>query len=178
MHVEQSGQAPIGSPDTTQAVPPRIGLRPHAALPWLLLPDGIPAQILGEASVVKVPNTRDWFRGVVSQRANLLPVFDLGHWSGIGRTSGTGREAPLVVAVGIGAEAFGLLSQQSPGLVRPLGDAVAGDPAMLPERLRDYLPQACMIAEAGRDNAVPTQACEFDVRRWIGDIAHDITGTD
>ena len=178
MHDEQSGLAPAGAPDTAQAVPLRIGLRPHAALPWLLLPDGIPAQILGDASVVKVPNTRDWFRGVVSQRGNLLPVFDLGHWAGLGHTQGTAQATPLVIAVGIGAEAFGLLSQQSPGLVRQAEDAIDGDPVALPERLLGYLPQARMIAETGRDNAAPARACEFDVRRWISDIAHDITGTD
>lgn len=152
---------------------PRIGLRPHPTLPWLLLPDGISAQVLGEAALVKLPNTREWFRGVVSQRGNLLPVFDLGDWAGVGRSTGEGRKAPVIIAIGIGADAFALLSQREPAVLRiqqevdrPDADSIA------PEPMKDYLGQATRIAPGSADGAY---AHEFDVRRWLGDIAHHIT---
>lgn len=150
---------------------PLIGLRPHPALPWLLLPDGVPAQVLADAALVKVPNTQDWFRGVVSQRGNLLPVFDLGEWAGHSRAVGEGRAAPTVVAIGIGAEAFALLSHRQPGLLR-VGQAAAADHAPVHGRLADYLGPARPIAAGA---SAGEHAHAFDARRWLGDIAHHIT---
>jgi chemotaxis signal transduction protein len=154
---------------------PRIGLRPHPALPWLLLPNGVPAQVLTEAAQVKVPNTRKWFRGVVSQRGNLLPVFDIGEWAGHGPTVGDDRQGPVVVVIGIGTDAFALLSHLSPGLVRvgrldasPAGGTTHG-------ALTDYLGQAWAVAPGGADTR---HAYDFDARRWLGDVAQHLTGAD
>jgi len=150
---------------------PLIGVRPHPALPWLLLPDGVPAQVLADAVPVKVPNAQAWFRGVVSQRGNLLPVFDLGEWAGHGRTLGEGRTGPTVVAVGIGAEAFALLSHRQPGLLF-VGREAVGNSAHREGPLADYLGHARPIAAGAAEGE---HAHAFDARRWLGDIAHHIT---
>ncbi len=81
--------APAGlepfAPDIAATVraAPKIAFRAHPALPWLVLPDGLPMQVVIDAVPVRVPNTQPWFLGVVSQRGVLLPVFDLAAWAGL-----------------------------------------------------------------------------------------------
>lgn len=155
---------------------PRIGMRPHPALPWLLLSDGLPAQVLSETSLVKVPNTRPWLRGVVSQRGNLLPVFDLAEWAGHGRTTTEDNRSPIVVAIGVGADAFALLSHRAPGLVRiTQGDAAAIESDHDHGPLSDYLGRALRVASGVTDTG---HAYPFDARRWLGDIAQHISRAD
>jgi chemotaxis signal transduction protein len=154
---------------------PRIGLRPHPALPWLLLPPGVPAQVLADAMLVRVPNTRKWFRGVVSQRGNLLPVFDLGEWVGQGLTVGDDRQEPLVVMISIGTDTFALLSHATPSLVRvaPL-DVAATEPSSYGP-ISGYLGQTWEVASGGADSR---HAYDFDARLWLSDVARQLTGAD
>lgn len=154
----------------------RIGLRPHLALPWLVLPDGVPAQVLSEISLVKVPNTRPWLRGVVSQRGNLLPVFDLAEWAGHGHTTGESNRSPSVVAIGVGADAFALLSHRAPGLVRvEPGEATLAEGDHGHGPLSGYLGRALRVASGVTDAG---HAYPFDARRWLGDIAQHISRAD
>ena len=44
---------------------------------WLMLPVKTNAEVIENASVFSVPNTPEWFLGLVNQRGNLVPVFDL-----------------------------------------------------------------------------------------------------
>ncbi len=136
-------------------VAPRIGFRPHPALPWLLLAEGVPLQILIDPAPVRVPNTRPWFRGVVSQRGNILPVFDLGLWAGLPPED----QAPaLLVAIGSGAHACAVRCSTTPGLLQ-----VAADPALPPAAgfgpLDGYL--------HGGGNSAMGHAYEFDLARWL-----------
>jgi len=156
------------------AAVPRIGLRPHPALPWLVLPDGVPAQVLDDTALVKVPNVRPWFRGVVSQRGNLLPVFDLAEWGGRGKTINDGRRPPIMVMVGTGAEVFALMSTDLPSLVRAEHIESPSDDTQDLGPLADYLGIPWRIAPGTTDTGY---AYPFDLRRWLHDIAPRITGT-
>lgn len=44
---------------------------------WLMLGSTTNAEVINDASVFSIPNTPDWFLGLVNQRGNLVPVFDL-----------------------------------------------------------------------------------------------------
>ena len=145
-----------------QIIAPRIAFRPHRQLPWLLLPEGMPLQVLIEAAPVRVPNTRPWFQGVVSQRGNLLPVFDLAGWAGLSDETDARRQ---VVAIGLGAQACAMLCATTPTLMA-IGaeDATpTEDGALSPFLGRSY------ISALGR-------AREFDIQRWLTTAARQISG--
>ncbi len=141
---------------------PRIGFRPHLQLPWLLAAPGVPLQVLIEAAPVRVPNTPAWFRGVVSQRGNLLPVFDLARWAGL---DDTGMERPQIVSVGQGAPACAVVCGIAPSLISIIGetDSVETEGALSP-----FLGPAYATSQG--------MAHEFDVARWLATAASNLTG--
>lgn len=94
----------------------------HPALPWLALPDGQRAQMILDARVARIPNTQCWFRGMLSVRGNLLPVFDLAAWAGLQ------SEADSVLTVEDGPHALALLSLGAPRVLR--AHAVRTPPAV------------------------------------------------
>mgnify|MGYP000856151074 CR=1 FL=1 len=132
---------------------PRIGFRPHPRLPWLLAPPGVPLQVLIEAAPVRVPNTPAWFRGVVSQRGNLLPVFDLARWAGL---DDTGMDRPQVVSVGLGAQACAILCAIAPSLITIVEEA---EHTEAEGPLSPFLGRAYATSRG--------MASEFDVARWL-----------
>ncbi len=140
---------------------PRIAFRPHRALPWLLLPEGMPLQVLIDAAPVRVPNTRPWFQGVVSQRGNLLPVFDLAGWATLPNDS---EAQPQIVAIGLGAQACAMLCAAAPTLLSVgAEDPTSSENAALSPFLgRGY------ISALGR-------AREFDIQRWLATAAQQIS---
>jgi chemotaxis signal transduction protein len=142
---------------------PRIALRPHLALPWLVLPEGLPLQMLMDALPVRVPNTRPWFHGVLSQRGNLLPVFDLGHWAGLAPID---RRQAQLVAVGQGAQACALLCATAPNLVTTNGDSWE-----LPDAgtLTPYLGKATASGYG--------PVYEFDAYRWLTDASQHVSSS-
>lgn len=141
---------------------PRIAFRPHRLLPWLLLPEGVPLQVLIEAAPVRVPNTRPWFQGVVSQRGNLLPVFDLAGWAGLPDEADARRQ---VVAIGLGTQACAMLCATTPTLM-----AIGTEDATPTEdgTLSPFLGRSYTSA-LGR-------AREFDIQRWLATSARQISG--
>lgn len=141
---------------------PRIGFRPHPSLPWLLAPPGVPLQVLIEAAPVRVPNTPAWFRGVVSQRGNLLPVFDLARWAGL---DDTGMDRPQVVSVGVGAQACAILCAIAPSLIAIVEEAA---PPETEGSLSPFLGRSYTTSRG--------MASEFDVARWLTAAASNITG--
>ena len=144
-------------------IAPRIAVRPHRQLPWLLLPEGMPLQVLIEAAPVRVPNTRPWFQGVVSQRGNLLPVFDLAGWAGLPAETDDAHQQ--VVAIGLGAQACAMLCATTPTLMA-IGAEYATpteDGALSPFLGRSY------TSALGR-------AREFDIQRWLATSARQISG--
>jgi chemotaxis signal transduction protein len=144
-----------------RAAAPRIAFRPHRQWPWMLLPEGMPLQILMEASAVRVPNTRSWFLGVVSQRGNLLPVFDLANWAELPVTADAN---PKVVAIGLGTQACGMLCVDAPTLLSVGTEdfTLAEDGALSPFLGRGY------TSALGR-------AREFDIQRWLATAAQQIS---
>ncbi len=141
---------------------PRIALRPHDALPWLLLPQGTPLEILIDASAVRVPNTNDWFQGVVSQRGNLLPIFDIASWAGLHTAADRQRQ---VVVVGLPSRMFGLMSDTTPALFHIQG--TGGRRAGYSGALSPYL---SLAHSNGRE-----EAYEFDASGWLTHVSQDIT---
>lgn len=151
-----SGEAPIDRR-------PRIALRPHLALPWLVLPEGLPLQMLMDVVPVRVPNTRPWFHGVLSQRGNLLPVFDLGHWAGLAPID---RRQAHLVAVGQGAHACALLCTAAPSLVTTNGDS---------QEPVDAGTLAPYLGAATASSFGPV--FEFDAYRWLADASQHVAST-
>lgn len=162
----------IASPDArTPAAVPRIAFRPHRALPWLVLPHGLAMQVLIDARPVQVPNTQSWFRGVVSQRGNLIPVFDLAEWAGL-PLEGAEREHIASVNLGAQASACALVCCETPTLARvstvDSASAAAGFEA-LPRVLAPYVSRV-----HGTDAGL---AHEFDILRWIATAAAHVPAT-
>ncbi len=151
-----AGFIPPARPDA-----PRIAFRPHGVLPWLLLPKGMPLQVLIETSAVRVPNTQRWFQGVVSQRGNLLPVFDLAAWAGLPDEADAERK---IIAIGLGAQACAMLCPVTPTLLRIAAEdaAPSEDGAFSPFLGRSY------ASALGR-------AREFDIQRWLATAAQRIS---
>lgn len=161
----------------------RIAFRPHRSLPWLVLPQGLAMQVLIEAHAVQVPNTRSWFRGVVSQRGNLIPVFDLAEWAGL-TPERTEREQIASVNLGAQASACALVCSESPTLTRASSAAdvasgrgastmpetnAAANVADIPDALAPYVSRV-LDCDLG-------QAHEFDILRWIANAAAQVPAT-
>ncbi|MCC7249557.1 MAG: chemotaxis protein CheW [Lysobacter sp.] len=167
----------IATPDVQAATDvARIAFRPHRALPWLVLPQGLAMQVLIEAHAVQVPNTRPWFRGVVSQRGNLIPVFDLAEWAGLPPERAE-REQIASVNLGAQASACALVCSESPTLTRASSAADAtsrhgastmpeADAIAIPEALAPYISRI-FESDLGR-------AHEFDILRWIAYAAAQV----
>jgi hypothetical protein len=141
--------------------PPRIALQPHPLLPWLMLPEGVPSQVLMDARPVAVPNTRPWFHGMVSQRGNVLPVFDIGQWAGREQLD---PSQARIVAVGIDAHACALVCHGLPTLLTVQRGTPCGDDWGL---LAPYLGDMHTSAAGA--------AYHFDLMRWLADAAQRVT---
>ncbi len=159
-------QAIVAATDATSAPAapsaPRIALRPHDALPWLLMPQGVPLEILIDASAVRVPNTSDWFHGVVSQRGNLLPIFDLASWAGLSIAADRPRQ---VIVVGLPSRTFGLISDTTPRLLHIEG--TGGRPAGYAGALSAYL---TLAHSDGRE-----EAYEFAAPEWLAHVSQHVS---
>ena len=160
MSATDAGSA--GLNPAAQAARPRIAFRPHRELPWLLLPDGMPLQVLIDTAAVRVPNTRPWFQGVVSQRGHLLPVFDLAAWAGL---SAEEDGHPQIVAIGLGTQACAMMCAAAPTLLTVDRQAPSSidDGALSPFLGNSYR------SAVGR-------AREFDIQRWLAAVAQQISG--
>lgn len=143
--------------------PQRIALRPHGSLPWLVLPQGIALEVLLDLQPIQMPNTQPWFYGVVSQRGNLLPIFDLALWAGVARD----RDAkPYIVSIGKGSADFAIVSETTPALMRleRIEDRPVGLDALAPYVNRTF---------SGPEG----DAYEFDIERWFALAAGNIAKT-
>lgn len=151
-----SGVAP-----TAPAAAPRIAFQAHPQLPWLLMPEGVPMQVLIDAVPVRVPNTRAWFKGVVSQRGNLLPVFDLADWAGLPAYDAK----PQIVSAGTGTTACAIVCAATPTLLFAGRETT---PAATVAALEPFLGRAHASAQG--------IVREFDLQGWLAAAAQDITG--
>lgn len=154
---------PTGPAAESRGTPPgqRIALQPHPGLPWLLPPAGMAVQVLIDAVIVRVPNTRPWFLGVTNERGQLLPVFDLVGWSALPVTEGRRH----IVVIGTGATALAVPCHVAPTLLaidRELPSAPA---------------EGVLAPFLGRCFHTPHGvAREFDVAGWSAAAALQIPG--
>jgi len=79
----------------------------------LLIARGATGEILDDASIFSVPNTAGWLLGMVNQRGNLVPVFDLGALVDVPADA-----ARRLLVVGAGADAVAFPVERLPGAVR------------------------------------------------------------
>lgn len=150
-------------PEPARVAPPRIALRPQAGLPWLLLPQGVPLEVLIDAEAIQVPNTQPWFDGVVSQRGNLLPVFDLAKWAGLNTTS---RDKRQIVVVSLDKRHCALLAESSPMLMHIDTPAPAPASANYDGPLSPFLHEHYATAHG--------DAYEFDIERWLTVVSQQV----
>jgi hypothetical protein len=163
MSTQQDMDAAVRNEAAASAAP-RIAFRPHHALPWMILPQGMALQVLIDAAPVAVPNTRPWFRGVISQGGNLVPVFDIAEWAGCARDPSTSTQ---IVSIGQGANACAVLCCETPTLLRvgePVGDAATAG-ALAPFAAHAY------------DSALG-KAHELDIQRWLAAAAAQVSAID
>lgn len=165
-----SPEIAIASPDArTPAEVPRIAFRPHRAMPWLVLPHGLAMQVLIDAHTVQVPNTRSWFRGVVSQRGNLIPVFDLAEWAGL-PSERAERELIASINLGAHASACALVCSDTPTLTR-LSTIADDDASPASEERAGTVPPALAPYLSRRHHGDIGPVHEFDILRWIAAAA-------
>lgn len=81
----------------------------------LLLPQAALAEIAGTLPDCHLPNTPAWFAGVMNQRGNIVPVFDLAAL--LDTQSSTSRARAWVLVVGTRDEAVGLQLRELPQTV-------------------------------------------------------------
>ena len=79
----------------------------------LLIEPGVACEVVPPSAIARIPNTTDWLSGFTNLRGSLVPVFDLARLFGIGEgvagDSGRHREKKMVLVVGKGDRAAGLL---------------------------------------------------------------------
>jgi twitching motility protein PilI len=140
----------------------RIGFRIHPALPWLVLPTSVPAQLAVEPELAPVPNVKPWLVGVLNLRGNLVPVFDVARWQGVPAPAQV--DALQVLVVTPGPQAMAVLVSESPALlaVRTSGSTPADDPlaAIAPHRY----------------SAAEGIVYEFDPHAWLRGAGRHLPG--
>jgi twitching motility protein PilI len=152
-----SSPTPAVAPDATST---RIGLRLHAAMPWLVLPGGLPSQLALDGRLAPVPNVKPWLLGVMNLRGNLVPVFDVGLAMGYAALP---RGAPVLV-IAPGPTAMAVACCERPQLleVGPAQAAPADDPM-------SALASCHFRSALGR-------VYEFDPRVWLRRIGAQVPG--
>lgn len=124
----------VGSPQPLEfRTPTRYGFR--VATLGLLIGQRQASEVLEQPDVYPVPNTTDWFRGLVNLRGNLVPVFDLPELLGLEQDEEANAK-PMLLVVGKGDDALGLIIDGFPkpvDLSRPLAESPP-----LPDRLREF----------------------------------------
>ena len=90
----------------------------------------------------RLPNTPAWFCGVVNLHGRIIPVFDLVDYLGIDHGS---TEKQMLLVLGQGAEASGILIDGLPRRLRWMDDEDSIPVDVAPEKLQAHARQACLI---------------------------------
>lgn len=82
----------------------RIAFRIAPLLPLLVLPAAVVSQVVVDQRLAPVPNVKPWFKGVLNQRGNMCPVFDVAAWMGHPQADASARvlmisPGPMVIAI-------------------------------------------------------------------------------
>lgn len=91
----------------------RYGFR-AGGLGLLIASDG-DSEAISAPAITPIPNSVPWLRGMLNLRGALVPVFDLARV--LGSSAPAGRERPVVLVLGKGAQAVGMITD---GYPRPL----------------------------------------------------------
>ena len=140
----------------------RVGFRCGPDQAWLLLAPGIAAQVAIEPRLTRIPHTQFWFRGVMSLRGSLYPVFDLGAWL-TGGLSPVDRVRILVIEPGEWGAA--VLISEEPRLVQARRAAPHVAPA---ERLTEFVKGVFVVDDE--------LAVDFDHRKWFVAVGGEVAG--
>lgn len=130
-----------GADAHTSDVPLRYGVKLGSL--GLLLPSGVVSDVIQDPAVYAIPKTVDWVRGLLNQRGNLVPVFDLHGLLGADEEAETER---CLVVVDRGEKALGLVVDGLPKVADTTQRVAHQIP--LPELLRDHVERAFV---EGRD---------------------------
>jgi twitching motility protein PilI len=83
-----------------------------------------------------LPNSHEWFTGLVNLRGNLVPVFDLKSLLG---TVGSGRYRPMLLVIGSGERVAALVIDGTPDHITIDAGSRVADPQHVPEVLQECM---------------------------------------
>jgi twitching motility protein PilI len=96
----------------------------------------LPVELIELPRRYELPNSSEWFSGLVNLRGNLVPVFDLKRLLG-GTGPAGGRQMLLVI--GSGERAAALIIDGTPDHISLDTDSRVDEPESVPDILRDQL---------------------------------------
>lgn len=108
----------------------------------MLLPAGMPGEVVAQPRVNLLPGTQPWFGGLLNLRGHLVPVFDLHRW--LGETANTAR---YLFAIGWGDHTVAIWTDGLPEQRDIPASAAAG--SEIPACLAPYVREA--YRQAGRE---------------------------
>jgi len=104
----------------------------------LLTQPGVSGEVVVSPTIYRVPLAPPWLVGVVNQRGNIVPVFELATWLGQREPERDG--APIVLVLGKGEAAAGLCVDGLPKAIVPGESSVpASTLEALPEAAAGFL---------------------------------------
>ena len=104
----------------------------------------LPVELIELPKCYELPNSSEWFSGLVNLRGNLVPVFDLK--SLLGGTGPAGGRQMLLV-IGSGERAAALIIDGTPDHISLDAGSRVDEPENVPEILRDQLLGAYQYAD-------------------------------
>jgi hypothetical protein len=121
----------------------------------LLLPADRPAELRRGMAICSVPNVAPWFFGMANLRGELVPVFDLLGYCGLGRT--TRQRSSELLLIGTAASAFALPGTGEPEILQLSEDGAGTHTA--PAQVSEFIYNAW--------KGVNTHWYDFDFDRWL-----------
>ena len=103
----------------------------------------LPVELIELPQCYELPNSTEWFSGLINLRGNLIPVFDLK--SLLGGTGPPGGRQMLLV-IGSGERAAALIIDGTPDHISLDAGSRIDEPDHVPEILRDHLHGAYQYA--------------------------------
>lgn len=100
----------------------------------LLLPEDEVSELVGMASVCRLPNTTAWLNGVTTVRGNMIPVFDLHDLFGISH----GNVKRKLIVVGEAETAVAFWVNDFPQLITLSGEDSMTSTPPIPSLIKDH----------------------------------------
>lgn len=128
----------------------------------LLISAGVRSELVKKTAIYPLPNTVDWFQGLINLRGNLIPVFDIYQILNIEQDK---RSQNHLLILDVDQQAVAVSLRQSPTIlhdIRPLPTMPA-----VPEALKAYVSHAF--------SGDYTTWLEFDHSAFFSQLAQDMT---